>query len=292
MNTPRLQQVFTDYLQTCYRLGQRHLELPDTAVHLLRTTPGTRSSSPAQARTNSGPPPALTLPTPRPAPQTTPEPEKIALPAGDKATQMQALAEAILASSTCRSLFRRYRKMVLGTGHLDARLMFIGEAPGEEEDLQGQPFVGPAGQLLNKMIAAMGLQREEVYIANICKFRPDMPPGATGNRKPTPDEMAACLPFLKAQISIIQPEVIVALGATAVEGLFRLPRAPITRMRGQWMTWEHIPVMPTYHPAYLLRNASLEEKRRVWEDLLQVMEKLQMPISTTQKNYFLPRSRA
>jgi DNA polymerase len=164
--------------------------------------------------------------------------------------------------------------------------MFVGEAPGADEDRQGEPFVGRAGQLLTKIIETMGLSRDRVYIGNVLKCRPDTPGQRSGNRKPTADEMKTCLPYLLEQIDIIRPKVLVALGATAVEGLFGRAM-PITRIRGRWHEFHGIPVMPSYHPAYLLRNQSLTEKRKVWEDMLQVMERLDMPISPKQRNYFL-----
>src|SRR2546427_8348314 len=164
--------------------------------------------------------------------------------------------------------------------------MFVGEAPGADEDLQGEPFVGKAGQLLTKIIQAMGLSRESVYIANILKCRPDTPGQSAGNRKPTPEEMQTCIPYLHEQIDLIQPKVIVALGATAVEGLLG-KTVGITRLRGQWQTYRGTPLMPTYHPAYLLRNQALSEKRKIWEDMLAVMERLGMPISERQRGFFL-----
>jgi len=164
--------------------------------------------------------------------------------------------------------------------------MFVGEAPGADEDQQGEPFVGAAGQLLTKIIQAMGLSRQTVYIANILKCRPDTPGQSSGNRKPTPDEMKTCIPYLHAQIDLIQPKALVALGATAVEGLLG-KTAGITRLRGHWQTYRNIPLMPTYHPAFLLRNQAISEKRKVWEDMLQVMEKLGMSISEKQRGYFL-----
>ena len=163
--------------------------------------------------------------------------------------------------------------------------MFIGEAPGADEDLQGEPFVGAAGQLLTKIISATGLSRGDVYIANILKCRPDMPAGSSGNRKPTPEETTTCIPYLHEQIDLIKPKVLVALGGTAVEGLLGL--TGITKLRGQWQEYRGIPLMPTYHPAYLLRNQAMSEKRRVWEDMLAVMDKLAMPISEKQRNFFL-----
>jgi DNA polymerase len=164
--------------------------------------------------------------------------------------------------------------------------MFIGEAPGADEDAQGEPFVGKAGQLLTKIIQTMGLSRSAVYIANILKCRPDTPGQPSGNRKPTNEEMETCIPYLHEQIDHIRPKVIVALGATAVEGLLG-KTIGITRLRGQWREYRGIPLMPTYHPAYLLRNQALSEKRRVWEDMLKVMQRLEMPISEKQQNYFL-----
>ncbi len=184
----------------------------------------------------------------------------------------------------CANLAATRTNVVFGVGSIDAELMFVGEAPGADEDAAGEPFVGAAGQLLTKMIGAMGLTRDQVYIANILKCRPDMPRGSSGNRKPTPEEMQTCIPYLHAQIDLIQPKVLVGLGGTAMEGL--LGKSGITKLRGQWHTYRGIPLMPTYHPAYLLRNQSNAEKRRVWEDLLAVMEKLGLPISEKQRGYF------
>ena len=170
-------------------------------------------------------------------------------------------------------------------GNIDAQLMFVGEAPGADEDIQGEPFVGRAGELLTKIIQAMGLQRSDVYIANILKCRPDTPGQSSGNRKPTSDEMAVCVPYLHEQIDLIRPRVLVGLGATAIEGLLGKTMG-IMKLRGNWQTYRGTPLMPTFHPAYLLRNQAMSEKRKVWEDMLNVMEKLEMPISTKQQNYF------
>ena len=142
--------------------------------------------------------------------------------------------------------------------------MFVGEAPGADEDEQGLAFVGRAGQLLTKMIAAMGFKREEVFIANILKCRPP------DNRPPTPEEMAICIPYLKRQIAEVQPKVIVALGATAVLGLLNL--TGISKLRGNWQTFEGIDLMPTYHPSYLLRNPVM--KKEAWSDLQVVLKRL------------------
>ena len=202
-----------------------------------------------------------------------------------KTAAFAALRERALACVKCPNLVAARTSVVFGVGNIDAQLMFIGEAPGADEDVQGEPFVGAAGQLLTKIISATGLSRGEVYIANILKCRPDMPAGSSGNRKPTPAEIQTCLPYLHEQIDLIKPKVLVALGGTAVEGLLGL--TGITKLRGQWQEYRGIPLMPTYHPSYLLRNQSLSEKRRVWEDMMAVMEKLGLPISEKQRNFFL-----
>jgi uracil-DNA glycosylase family 4 len=188
-----------------------------------------------------------------------------------KAARMDALRQRALACEKCPHLVRARTQVVFGVGNTDAELMFVGEAPGADEDAQGEPFVGKAGQLLTKIIQTMGLSRDEVYIANILKCRPDMPPGASGNRKPTAEEMETCKPYLLEQIDLIQPRVIVALGASAVEGLLHSATG-ITKLRGTWMEFRGVPVMPTYHPSYLLRKQIPLEKRRVWEDMLQVLQ--------------------
>jgi DNA polymerase len=243
------------------------------------------------------PPPSAPAPAPGPKPAPAVE---TALPSLSKAAaspapaldpQAKAAAMADLRQRAevcvkCAHLASSRKHVVFGVGNPDAQLMFVGEAPGADEDIQGEPFVGRAGELLTKIIQATGLRRGEVYIANILKCRPDTPGQASGNRKPTPEEMATCIPFLHEQIDLIQPKVLVALGATAVEGLLG-KTIGITRLRGTWKTYRGIPLMPTYHPAYLLRNQSMAEKRRVWEDMLAVMAKLGLPISEKQRNYFL-----
>jgi len=202
-----------------------------------------------------------------------------------KAAAFAELQQRVMACVKCAHLASSRQNVVFGVGSIDAQLMFVGEAPGADEDQQGEPFVGKAGQLLTKIIQTMGLQRGDVYIANILKCRPDTPGQSAGNRKPTSEEMQTCIPYLHEQIDLIRPKVLVALGATAVEGLLG-KTVGITKLRGNWQTYRGIPLMPTYHPAYLLRNQALSEKRRVWEDMLQVMEKLAMPISEKQRNFF------
>jgi len=200
----------------------------------------------------------------------------------------EELRTTVLACTKCPNLVAFRHTVVFGVGNPSAELMFVGEAPGADEDRQGEPFVGRAGELLTKIIQTMGFQRSEVYIANVLKCRPDMPAGASGNRQPTPDEMETCLPYLRQQIEHIQPKVMVALGGTAMRGLFGKVEQ-MKLMRGRWHLFGSIPVMATFHPSYLLRNQALSEKRKVWEDMLQVLDRLGYPVTEKQKNYFLAR---
>jgi uracil-DNA glycosylase len=199
---------------------------------------------------------------------------------------LRALQHRVSLCILCPHLASSRTQTVFGVGHPDADLMFIGEAPGADEDAKGEPFVGRAGQLLTKIIGTMGFARESVYIANILKCRPDTPGASSGNRPPTPTEMQTCLPYLAEQINLVQPRVLVALGATAVEGLLGF-RGTMRELRGTWHIYADTPLMITYHPSYLLRNQSLSEKRKVWEDMLQVLERLEQPITDKQRNYFL-----
>ncbi|MFP4057479.1 MAG: uracil-DNA glycosylase [Candidatus Brocadiia bacterium] len=176
--------------------------------------------------------------------------------------QLDHFAGCIAECALC-PLHAGRKQVVFGAGNAEADLMFIGEAPGRDEDRQGIPFVGRAGQLLTRIIEAIEFTREEVYIANIAKCRPP------GNRAPTPEEMAACLPFLLRQVAIIQPKVICLLGATALRGLLQV-KDSISKVRGQFIDWNGTLVMPTYHPAYLLRNP--HDKRKVWEDVQKVRD--------------------
>jgi uracil-DNA glycosylase family 4 len=205
-----------------------------------------------------------------------------------KAEAMKELRERALVCVKCPHLANSRKNVVFGVGDIHAQLMFVGEAPGADEDEQGEPFVGAAGQLLSKIIQTMGLSRERVYIANILKCRPDTPGQNSGNRKPTADEMNTCIAYLHSQIDLIQPRVLVALGGVAIEGL--LGKSGITRLRGQWHTYRGIHLMPTFHPSFLLRTMSPRDKRLVWEDMLQVMERLDMPISEKQRGFFLQRN--
>ena len=177
---------------------------------------------------------------------------------------LEAIREDIGDCRRCK-LHEHRKTIVFGEGNPHAKLVFVGEGPGADEDASGRPFVGRAGQLLDKIIVAIGLKREDVYIANIVKCRPP------GNRTPERDEVDTCEPFLLRQLAFIRPEVIVALGSPAFQCLLRT-REPITRARGEWREWNGIKVMPTFHPAFLLRSP--EKKREVWEDMKKVRDYL------------------
>jgi uracil-DNA glycosylase family 4 len=195
-------------------------------------------------------------------------------------------------SQPARALGTLRDVMVFATGNPDADIMFIGEAPGAEEEKQREPFVGPAGQLLTKIIQAMGLRRSEVYISNVCKFRPKIDDGrmqGSKNRTPTTGEMLACQPYILAEINIVKPRAIVCLGATASTGLGI--EGTVGRLRGRIQEWRGHPLAVTYHPSYLLRREAedgggLAEKRLVWEDMIRVMETVGLPISDKQRAYF------
>ncbi|MBI5821277.1 MAG: uracil-DNA glycosylase [Verrucomicrobia bacterium] len=212
--------------------------------------------------------------------------ERIQVAGATKTEKLASLRQQALACVKCKHLAASRKQVVFGVGNPESELMFVGEAPGADEDAQGEPFVGRAGQLLTKIIETMGYKRSDIYIGNVLKCRPNMPPGESGNRQPTGDEMKTCLPWLQAQIDIIQPKVIVALGAVAMRGLMPEISTGITKLRGHWLLYRQIPLMPTYHPAYVLRAYTMQNRRAIWEDMLQALEKLGRPITPKMRNYF------
>ena len=223
-----------------------------------------------------------------------PPPPTVVLPSGDKQTRWDALLTLVQNDPVCRAHVRPGKKVVLGVGNVDAKIMFVGEAPGAEEEIQGEPFVGPAGQLLTKMIQGMGLKRSDVYIGNIMNWRPELPTSGGGeqygNRPPTEEEMRYCLPYLRAQIEVVAPDLLVALGSTAAQGLLGFGTfKALGEIRGQWREFAGKPLMVTYHPSYILRNQSNRSKRMIWEDLLKVMERATLPISDKQRGFFLDK---
>ena len=265
------------------QMTEPSLDLVIAALEKIResTDRSPRASQTVLARLQSAPPVAASLREACASPT-----GRRLQPLANKAQLLEPVRERVRACTKCAHLACSRTQTVFGVGNPDADLMFIGEAPGVDEDQQGEPFVGRAGQLLTKILRAMNFAREDVYIANILKCRPDTPAGAFGNRAPTPKEMQTCRPYLLEQIEIIQPKVLVALGAVAVEGLLGM-RGTMRELRGRWHAYNGIPLMITYHPAYLLRNQAPSEKRKVWEDMLQVLERLEQPVTERQRNYFL-----
>ena len=233
--------------------GETHAPLADPAALVFE--------KPAPASAPAAPPVAAL-----PAPAAPAEPTVVA-PAAAPVSGADGLWQLRTEIGDCRrcKLCEGRTNLVFGVGNPRAELVFVGEGPGADEDLQGEPFVGKAGQLLTRMIEAMGYRRDEVYICNVVKCRPP------GNRNPEPDEIAACEPFLQRQLDAIGPKVIVALGKFAAQTLLR-EATPITRLRGGWREYRGVPLMPTFHPAYLLRSPA--EKAKAWADLQLVMTRL------------------
>jgi len=305
-------QAITAELKRLKASGVKTLPVSEASLQRLRAAVGTQAKKPgipvappapasAEPETVARPVTAYQAPVreivvkavdPNAAP--IPAPTPFTLPAGDKATRWAALRARVLEDPVCRAHVRPGKQVVFGVGSTDARIMFVGEAPGAEEEVQGEPFVGPAGQLLTKMIGAMGLKRSEVYIGNIMNWRPEMPVDGRGeqfgNRPPTEQEMAYCLPYLKAQIEVVNPDLLVALGSTASQGLLGFGTfKALGEVRGRWKEFAGKPLMVTYHPSYILRNQSNRSKRMIWEDLLKVMERASLPISDKQRGFFLER---
>jgi uracil-DNA glycosylase family 4 len=266
-NRPRFDQSLID------RIKRLEIEAAEGSVETISAAVGVSSGSSAVVQQ-------------QPSPSPTAEQELVPT---DRGQRIAALREKVLVCTKCSHLAAFRHTVVFGVGNPSADLMFVGEAPGADEDLRGEPFVGRAGELLTRIIETMGFRRDDVYIANVLKCRPDIPEGTSGNRQPALDEMQTCLPYLRAQIEIIQPKVMVALGGVAMRGLFETSE-PMKSLRGRWHDFGNIPVMATFHPSYLLRNQALSEKRKVWEDMLQVLERLRVPITQKQQNFFLGKS--
>lgn len=303
--------ALTDELRRLKSTGVKTVAVSDESVAALRRTLASRqpvnaarpppapTATPARsepvhaAPERAKPTPAVAPPPPKAEPKL-PPPPVVKLPAGDKQARWNALLESVTLDATCRANVRPGKKVVLGVGSVDARIMFVGEAPGAEEEIQGEPFVGPAGQLLTKMIQAMGLKRSDVYIGNIMNWRPQMPTvegrEQVGNRPPSEEEMSYCLPYLRAQIEVVNPDLLVALGSTAAQGLLGFGSfKALGDIRGRWHEFAGKPLMVTYHPSYILRNQSNRSKRMIWEDLLKVMERAALPISDKQRSFFLDK---
>lgn len=303
--------ALTDELRRLKGDGVRNIAVSDESMAALRRvvvargsrTPGPGAIESEVIRPEPAAPPAYAPPlvavrvqsvAEPPAAAPFPAPPVVVLPAGAKQARWDALLALVQNDSVCQAHVRPGKKVVLGVGSVDAKIMFVGEAPGAEEEVQGEPFVGPAGQLLTKMIQAMGLKRRDVYIGNIMNWRPELPVGPGGeqygNRPPTEAEMRYCLPYLRAQIEVVDPALLVALGTTAAQGLLGFGTfKALGEVRGRWREFAGKPLMVTYHPSYILRNQSNRSKRMIWEDLLQVMERAALPVSDKQRAFFLEK---
>jgi len=270
-------QAITAELKRLKASGVKTLPVSEASLQRLRAAVGTQAKKPGIPV--APPAPASAEPEPVARPVTAyqapvreivvkavdptaapiPAPTPFTLPAGDKATRWAALRARVLEDPVCRAHVRPGKQVVFGVGSTDARIMFVGEAPGAEEDARGEPFVGQAGKLLDAMLASLGLARgKNVYIANAVKCRPP------GNRTPEADEIATCHPYLDRQIELIRPRIIVALGRPAAQTLLG-GEIKIAAARGRLFERKGVPVVVTYHPAYLLRNP--QDKARAWEDL-------------------------
>jgi DNA polymerase len=268
-----------EFLQAEQARGVSHIMLDEGAREGLRgLVRRTRPAASSQAAT-----PTAAEPKPIEVPST------VTAEGSSKAERLASLRQQAETWQPARALGTLRETMVFATGNPDARIMLVGEAPGYEEERKREPFVGPAGQKLTDILKAMGLARDEVYISNIVKFRPATPRQTTNNRKPSTEEMASCLPFIRAEVEIVRPECIIALGGTAAEGLLG-SAASVGSLRGSWHDFGGVPLRVTYHPSYLLRSsADHATKRQVWEDMLAVMEKLGMPITEKQRGFFIAK---
>ncbi len=275
-----------DYLQQLRKQGISHIPITDQARQVLRelyTRGSARRPSPSSNSSNS-PETAQKAP---PSPSPTSSAQTTISPSGstpaEKINSLAAIAQTWPAFKNLQSL---RETLVFSTGNPQAELMLVGEAPGFHDEQQQEPFVGPAGNKLDQILKAMGLSRQQIYLSNICKFRPATKNQTTNNRPPSPQEMASSLPFLKAEIEVVKPRIIIALGASAAHGLLETTKK-ITELRESWHQFQGIPLRVSYHPSYLLRQEEgLGEKRKVWEDMLAAMDKLGLPISEKQRGYF------
>ncbi len=261
--------------------------LEPSAPVLKEGVPPQAAPAPSAFQSAAPLPPAAAAVKPAPRPGASLLPPPLALAGeGSAAQRMDALRAVAVGCTQCPNLAAARAQVVFGQGSMEAALMIIGEATGAEEDQEGRPFAGEAGELLEKMLKVMGLSMGEVYATSVLKCHPFVPgePGAL--RPPHPEELERCLPYLAAQISLVQPKVIVALGAGAMHALFG-GKTPMGSLRSQWHEVEGIPVMPTFHPRYLLRNDDVRERRKVWEDLMQVMERLGLTVTERHRSFFL-----
>lgn len=281
---PTLRQLAVESLTHLMENGQETLAVDDEARAILREWMLAARRGTSAGKMQNPPQQAMPAHTEKVAVVTSTQSN---LPAPDTVEEKLAYLQMRAAQwKPAKALGSLRDTMVFATGNPRARLMLVGEAPGYDEERLGEPFVGRAGQKLNQILAAANLNRSEVYISNICKFRPSMGENqGMGNRAPSDAEIAACLPIIMAEIRAIRPTCIMCLGNTAAKGLLGTG-ASVGSLRGKWFECQCIPVRVTYHPSYLLRNESISAKRAVWEDFLAVMEKLALNITPRQRQFF------
>lgn len=286
-----------DYLRQLERQGQTHVHLDEQARLVLRefyrrarglSNPQTVvSTQPAQKGAVESQRQAVAELS-APVDPVKEAAAKVEIVSGSATDRLKSIAQQLRDSTVLKGLKSLRPTLVFSSGNAEADIMFVGEAPGYHDEQQGKPYVGPAGMKFDAILKAMGLKREEVYLTNMVKYRPAMANQTTNNRKPSPEELSASLPFVMAEIQVVKPKIIIALGVTATKGLLG-SEEKIGELRGKFHQVAGIPLRATYHPSYLLHNEQTAEKRKVWEDMLAVMEQIKMPISDKQLRYFLPR---
>jgi uracil-DNA glycosylase len=289
-------EPLVSYLRQLQAMGQTHVSVDDDARLILREFyMRARAGNAAVVEKE-----AQSLPVRQPESksevkfsETPVEPATLAASAltvsgGNAREKIENLRQQAEKWKPARDLGSLRQTMVFSTGNPEADVMLVGEAPGFDEERLREPFVGKAGQKLDNILRAMGLDRKQCYLSNIVKFRPAMSNQTTNNRKPTKDEMASCMPFIEQEVSIVEPKVIIALGGTAAHALLGCDLA-VAKMRGSFHTFHGIALRVTYHPSYILHNEATSEKRKLWEDMLEVMGFLGMPVSDKQKSFFLTK---
>ncbi len=282
-----------EYLRELEARGQKYVSVDDEARKILRefymrAHSGTRKN--VQSEVSARP---AKQPSAAPAKQAKtaevqdvkPDGEALAATGSSAAEKIDSLKRQAGKWPAAQALDSLRKTMVFSVGNPEADIMLVGEAPGYDEERLREPFVGKAGQKLNGILKAMGLDRKDVYLTNIVKFRPAMPNQTTNNRKPTREEIDACMPFMREEVKVVAPKVIIALGVTAAQALLDCEDS-VASIRGEFHEYRGIPLLVTYHPSHILHNEATSEKRKIWEDMLAVMDLLQMPVSEKQRGYF------
>lgn len=282
-----------DYLRELEASGQKYVNVDDDARKILRefymrahsgNRKNVKGEVPARPAEQVSEVPVKQAQAPE-AEKVIPVSDTLAAKGSNAAERIDSIKRQVSKWPAVQALDSLRRTMVFSVGNPEADIMLVGEAPGYDEERLREPFVGKAGQKLNGILKAMGVERKDVYLSNIVKFRPAMPNQTTNNRKPTREEMDACLPFIREEIKVVAPKVIIALGGTAAQALLDCDGS-VASMRGKFHEYAGIALRVTYHPSYILHNEATSEKRKLWEDMLAVMDLLQMPVSDKQRGFF------